>query len=230
MYIKQWVHDIIGLFFPLYCPVCGIPLYVSGEVICLSCELKMPRTDYTDDPDNPVAQLFWGRVKLDGATSLFRFEKGSKYQPLLHLLKYKGQKRIGIFLGRMLGAEVGCHPFRKADYIVPVPLHKKRQKKRGYNQSEIIAAGVSRVTGIPINTRIIQRDRDTDSQTEKSRFERWENMEHVFSLQKDATSLCGCSFLLIDDVVTTGSTLEACAETLLKIAGAKVYVATVACA
>lgn len=228
--MKQYVHDIVSFFFPVYCPVCGRPLYVAGEVICLDCELKMPRTGYTGDPDNPVAQLFWGRVWLEGATSLFRFEKGSKYQPLLHQLKYKGQKKIGIFLGKMLGAEIKNHPFGSANLIIPVPLHKKRQKSRGYNQSEIISAGVSRVTGIPVNNRILIRTTETESQTQKSRFERWENMERVFAIQEHTASLEGFSFLLIDDVVTTGSTLEACAEVLSSVRGAKIYVATVACA
>jgi ComF family protein len=228
--MRQYIHDIVSFFFPVYCPVCGIPLYVAGEVICLSCELKMPRTGYTGDPDNPVAQLFWGRVRLEGATSLFRFEKGSKYQPLLHQLKYKGQKRIGLFLGKMLGAEIRDHPFGSVDLIIPVPLHNKRQKSRGYNQSEIISAGVSQVTGIPVNNRVLIRTKETESQTQKSRFERWENMDHVFAIQEHATSLEGLSFLLIDDVVTTGSTLEACAGVLSAVQGVKIYVATVACA
>jgi ComF family protein len=228
--MRQCVHDIVNFFFPVYCKVCGTPLKVPGEVICLNCELNMPRTGYTREPDNPVAQLFWGRVWLEGATSLFRFEKGSKYQSLLHGLKYKGQKQIGIFLGRMLGAEIRGSPYGNADLIVPVPLHWKKERKRGYNQSEIIASGVSGVTGIPLQSGVLVRNRQTDTQTLKSRFERWENMEKVFGLQKDAASLDGKVLLLIDDVVTTGSTLEACAEELLTIPGVRVYVATVACA
>jgi ComF family protein len=228
--MRQWIHDFTTFFFPLYCPVCGTPLYVPGQVICLTCEQKMPRTNYTSDPENPVAQIFWGRVRLEGATSLFRFEKGSAYQSLLHLLKYKGGKNVGHFLGRMLGAEVAGTPFVTAEVLVPVPLHKTRQKARGYNQSELIAAGVSAVTGIPVNTRILQRRTDTDSQTRKSRFERWENMESVFSAGVQAAAFANHTFLLIDDVVTTGSTLESCATILAAIPGSSVYIATIACA
>jgi ComF family protein len=229
-HMRQWIHDTVSFFFPVYCKVCGKPLHVPGEVICLGCELEMPRTGYSAEPDNPVAQLFWGRVWLEGATSLFRFEKGSRYQSLLHGLKYNGQKKIGIFLGKMLGAEIHDYPFGRTDLIVPVPLHWKKERKRGYNQSEIIALGVSGVTGIPVNSGVLLRNRETDTQTMKSRYERWENMEHVFSLQEEASLLSGKTVLLIDDVVTTGSTLEACAEVLLSVPGVKVFVATVACA
>lgn len=207
-----------------------MPLHVPGEVICLTCEQKMPRTNYTSNQENPVAQIFWGRVRVECATSLFRFEKGSAYQSLLHLLKYKGRKSMGLFLGRMLGAELAGTPFSTADVLVPVPLHRKKQKTRGYNQSEIIAEGVSIVTGIPVNTRLLRRKTDTDSQTRKNRFERWKNMDAVFDAGDEAASFAGRTFLLIDDVVTTGSTLESCASILAAIPGSSVYVATVACA
>lgn len=228
--MKQWLYDIAGFFFPVYCPVCGDPLYVSGEVICLRCELQMPHTGYTNVPDNPVAKLFWGRVVLEGATSLFRFEKGSKYQPLLHQLKYKGQRQIGHFLGQMLGAALLDTPFADADQLVPVPLHRKKEKIRGYNQSEVIAAGVSRVTGIPVNNSLLVRKAETDSQTRKGRYERWKNMEKVFQLVEGAEATKANKLLLIDDVVTTGSTLEACAIALNSLPDKRIYVATIACA
>lgn len=180
--------------------------------------------------ENPVAQLFWGRVQLKGASSLFLFEKGSKYQTLLHLLKYKGAKNVGVFLGKLLGAELMNTPFHQADLIIPVPLHKKREQKRGYNQSEIIALGLEIILSIPVNNKVIFRGEQTDSQTKKNRIERWENMENVFRLCENPCLPENPSFLLIDDVVTTGATLEACAEVLLKIPGAQVSVATVACA
>jgi ComF family protein len=224
------MHDISGFFFPVYCPVCGNPLYLPGEVICLRCEQKMPATHYIQDIDNPVAQLFWGRIRLEGATSLFRFEKGSKYQNLLHLLKYQGQKNIGNFLGRMLGAEIKESPFGKVDHIVPVPLHLKKEKKRGFNQCEVIAEGVSEVIEVPVNSSLLIRVSDTDTQTRKNRFERWENMEKVFRLQETAQELDSPSILLIDDIVTTGATIESCAEALSSIKGSKIYVATIACA
>ncbi|MEX0988458.1 MAG: ComF family protein [Bacteroidales bacterium] len=228
--MRQWTHDITGFFFPRYCPVCGMPMHIPGEVICLPCELKMPRTNYARDPDNPVAQLFWGRIMVEGATSLFRFEKGSRYQPLLHLLKYKGQKNIGTFLGRMLGADLHETPFCRADFIIPVPLHRKKEKIRGFNQSEIIAKGVSDVTGMSLNSTLLFRRSNTDSQTRKNRFERWENMAEMFYLHENEGVVSEPTLLLIDDVVTTGSTLEACALALSSIPGVKLFVATVACA
>lgn len=228
--MRQIIFDVLNFFFPVYCPVCGVPLAVRKQVICLPCELKMPRAGYIDDPENPVAQLFWGRTKVELAVSFFRFEKGSKYQKLLHLLKYKGDKRVGVFLGRLLGAELKDSEFAMCDYIVPVPLHPKKKRKRGFNQSEIIANGVSLVIGIPVRTNILYRNLYTGTQTKKSRFERFQNVENVFRTESWNIDKENCSVLLIDDVVTTGSTLEACVETLLKHEGMKVYVATVACA
>lgn len=228
--MRHFIFDIISFFFPVYCPVCKMPMHIPGQVICLKCEQGLPATGYAEDPENPVAEIFWGRVQLEGATSLFRFEKGSKYQVLLHLLKYKGSKKIGLFLGKLLGADILHTPFCEAGYIVPVPLHKKKEKQRGYNQSEVIASGISAITGIPVNTTILFRKEYTESQTRKNRFERWENMENVFSLTESNKLPENSTLLLVDDVVTTGSTLEACAEVLLKIPGVRLYVATVACA
>jgi len=226
--MRQFLFDMIGFFFPVYCPVCKLPMYVPGQFICLKCELGMPKTNFTKDKDNPVSQIFWGRVQIEGATSLFRFEKGSKYQSLMHLLKYKGRQAIGIFLGKLLGLEIKESPFCNVDYIIPVPLHIQKEKQRGYNQSEIIARGISLITGIPINTRVIYRKKYTESQTRKNRYERWENMENVFCLCDHSESFTNSTFLLVDDVITTGSTLEACSTILLSIPGSRLFIATIA--
>jgi ComF family protein len=228
--MRQWFHDITGFFFPLYCPVCGSVLHFPGEIICLSCEQKMPYTHYLDNAENPVAQLFWGRIEIEGAFSLLRFEKGSKYQPLLHLLKYKGHKKMGVFLGKLLGAALKNSSHVDTDLVIPVPLHPEKERIRGYNQSSLIAQGVAEITGIPLHERILFRCENTGSQTRRNRYERWQNMENVFGLCREAEGYSDLSFLLIDDVVTTGSTLEACATTLKKLPGAKVHIATVACA
>lgn len=228
--MRQLLFDVGNFFFPAYCPVCGRPMQVPEEILCFNCELKMPRANYVDDPDNPVAQLFWGRTQVEEATALFRFEKGSKYQKLLHLLKYKGDIKMGNFLGRMLGSELQQTNYSQADYLVPVPLHPKREAKRGYNQSEIIARGVSQILDIPIQEKIIYRKEHTSSQTKKSRYERWENMKGVFQLCEKAEDYTGKSILLIDDVITTGSTLEACADTILQLPETKIRIATIASA
>jgi len=223
-------YDMISFLFPVYCPVCGIPMSVRNQVLCLSCENKMPRTGYAGDPDNPVAMLFWGRTRVELATSHFRFEKGSKYQKLLHLLKYKGDQEMGVFLGRLLGGDLKESEFARCDCLIPVPLHRKKERTRGYNQSEIIARGVSQATGIPVRTDILFRDHFTSTQTRKSRFERFQNVEHVFRVDGEKIPAVGLRILLIDDVVTTGSTLEACVEKLLQHPHVLVYIATVACA
>jgi ComF family protein len=190
----------------------------------------MPFARYTADPENPVARIFWGRVKLEHVTSLLRFEKGSRYQVLIHQLKYKGKKAVGTFLGKLVGAEIMDSVFSSADFLVPVPLHPKKELERGYNQSQVIAEGLSSVTGIPIASELLHRKTYTESQTQRNRFERWENMEFVFDLSDNAEDFEGCSFVLVDDVLTTGSTLEACSRMLLSIPGSRVYAVTVACA
>jgi len=228
--MRQWAFDLFGIFFPSYCPVCGFPLHTMRQVMCLKCESGMPYTRYEKDLSNPVARIFWGRVLLEGATALVRFEKGSRYQPLLHHLKYNGRREIGIFLGRKLGSVLNGTPFAEADYLIPVPLHPSREKERGYNQSELIVRGVSAITGIPLSDRLLVRIQKTGSQTSKSRIARWKNVENVFQLNDELECFENRKLLLIDDVVTTGATLEACARELLKIKGVKVFVATIACA
>lgn len=228
--MKQFLFDLAGFFLPVYCPVCGSPLHLPGQVICLSCESGMPYTGSSRVHDNPVALIFRGRVRIEEACSLIRFEKGSAYQALFHQLKYAGEKRIGLFLGQLLGAELTNTPYAEANYIIPVPLHRKKQKKRGFNQCDLIAAGVSALLEIPVLNSVVERRTPTGSQTKKRRYERWQNMEDVFVLVPGAEAFAESVFLLIDDVVTTGATLESCARVLLALPGARVYIATIACA
>ena len=130
-----WIHDLFLLFFPSNCLICGKRLPEPAVILCLECELGMPRTSYGDRPDNPVSKTFWGRVPVESGTSLFRFEKGSSYQALLHDLKYRGNKKAGQYMGRLLGQAINKTVFSQCDLMVPVPLHRKRERARGYNQS-----------------------------------------------------------------------------------------------
>jgi len=177
--------------------------------------------------DNPVSQIFWGRVPVEAGTSLFRFEKGSAYQKLLHELKYRGNRKAGTYLGQLLGYELKHTFFSCCDLLVPVPLHRRRLRQRGYNQSEIIARGASQIMGIPVMTNLLMRTRHHKSQTSMSRYERFENVSGNFRLMPGHPDMTGKKILLIDDVVTTGATLEACSELLLKHLDCQVCVATV---
>jgi len=189
--------------------------------------MKMPKTGFGDHPDNPVNKIFWGRVPVCSATSLFRFEKGSAYQSLLHDLKYRGNRNIGLYLGRLLGQELVNTAFSQCDLMIPVPLHRKRLNQRGYNQSEIIALGASEITGIPVFTNLIERKQNTRSQTSMNRLERFDNIAAAFFPRNSSVDLTEKKVLLIDDVVTTGATLEACSLVLIKNHGCRVYIATV---
>jgi ComF family protein len=218
------------LFFPSNCLVCGKRLNNFAVVLCLECEMKMPRTGFGDRWDNPVIKIFWGRVPVTSGTSLFRFEKGSAYQALLHDLKYRGNRKIGVYLGRLLGQELKHTSFSGCDMLVPVPLHRKRLNQRGYNQSEIIARGVSEVTGIPVITNLLRRTGYSRSQTSMNRQERFENISMAFSLNPVSTDLSGKKILIIDDVITTGATLEACSQVLFSHYNCEIFIATVSCA
>jgi len=177
--------------------------------------------------DNEVARLFWGRVKLEAATSYYYFYKGSKFQNIIHQFKYKGQKHIAFNLGKLLGADLKNTSFSEIEIIHPVPLHYRKLKKRGYNQSEYIARGISESLNKPVITDAVYRATDVQSQTIKSRYDRWENIKDVFKI-KNVSKLKNKHILLVDDVVTTGSTLETCASEILKLDSTKVSVATLA--
>ena len=226
----QWIIDLFMLFFPSNCLVCGKRLPVPRAILCLECEFKLPKTGYGDLPDNPVSKIFWGRVPVIAGTSLFRFEKGSAYQALLHDLKYRGNIRAGLYLGHLLGQELNGTCFAGCELMVPVPLHRKRLKQRGYNQSEIIARGASAITGIPVETKLIRRSAYSSSQTSMNRQERFENIEDAFTPGSYPGKLQNKKILLIDDVVTTGATLEACSRVLIRFFKCRVYIATVSCA
>ena len=190
---------------------------------------EFPFTRFSDLENNMVAELFWGRVPVTYSTSYFYYMKDSRYQNIIHHLKYLGKQNIGLEFGRIFGSELMKTPLSSPDVIVPVPLHPKKLKKRGFNQSEIIARGMAERMGKKIISGALERIRYTDTQTNRSRYERWENVEGIFRTRKPQL-LTGKHILLVDDVVTTGSTLEACASEILKIQGTTVSVATLAVA
>jgi len=222
--------DLIALFYPRLCAGCSTPLLKGEEVLCLSCMADLPRTNYHLYQENPVFQIFIGRVNITLATSYCRFDKGGRLQHLLHELKYKGNCEIGHKMGNLFGYDLIQNPlYHDISAIIPVPLHPKKEKQRGYNQSEEICKGLSASMQRPLITGNLVREVHSASQTLKGRFERWENVTGIFNVT-DAGSFAGNHLLLVDDVITTGATLEACCEPLLKIPDVKVSVATLACA
>ena len=200
----------------------------NEHLICTACRYNLPYTNFHLQPDNIVAQQFWGKIKLEGAYALFYFTKGGKIQNLMHQFKYKGVKQIGNLLGNIAGEQlVKNKMFNSAELIIPVPLHKKRMLQRGYNQSACFAEGLSEKLNAAVENNNLVRLTATETQTHKSRFARFENMQEVFTV-KNPEKLINKHVLLVDDVITTGSTLEACGVQLLKIPGLKLSIATIA--
>jgi len=224
----MWAYDFIGLIFPRICCGCGNSLWKHEIVLCDICLYHLPRTNFHLYEDNPVNLMFRGRVGIISATSFLLFNKGGKVQDVIHALKYRDRKDIGVFLGEEFGNILReFPPWSLSEVIIPVPLHRKKLMKRGYNQSEQFAAGLSSSMNIPVMADCLLRKNLTDTQTHKSRFLRWKNVQDVFVL-RDSTTLAGKKVLLVDDVVTTGSTLESCASVLLTAPGVGVSVATIA--
>jgi ComF family protein len=222
--------DFVSLLFPQLCVSCSDALVKGEEILCLKCLSDLPLTGYESYSDNPVAKIFWGRADVEFATAFCFFEKGNKIQVLLHKLKYKGDRGVGIFLGKLFGAELlDKSVFEDIDLIIPVPLHSRKKRIRGFNQSEEIAKGISEVLNKELNASNLLRIQNTESQTRKSRFVRWENVETAFEV-KQPEIFIGKHILLIDDVVTTGATLEACCLAFSGIEEVKISIATVACA
>lgn len=222
------LSSLIDLLFPHVCLTCNNSCPVKYKQICLMCRNELPRTNWHLTKNHPLEKLFWGRLNLEKSTSFFKFEQGSKVQLLIHHLKYKGVKELGVTLGEMAAIELSKSDFFESiEYLVPVPIHPIKQQKRGYNQSHFIAEGIANITGIPLNKSALIKEYNTSSQTKKSRFKRWLNVNTTFKI-KDESLFKNKNILLIDDVITTGSTIEACSTELLKIEGVKLNLLTIA--
>jgi ComF family protein len=220
--------SITSLFFPLICPGCGNDLQSSDDQICISCFHRLPVTEFHRHNSNPVEKIFWGRVPIRSACSYLYFTSQSIVQHLMHELKYNGNREVGVFLGKQIGLSFEeTDRFSAIEGIIPLPLHPKRQKQRGYNQAGAIAEGISAILGVELLENVIIRNTETRTQTKKSRVERWQNIDGKFRIV-DPERLKGKNILLIDDVITTGATLESCAQEILTGTAASVSIATLA--
>jgi ComF family protein len=222
-------REVLQIFFPNFCLACGHSLSFEQEFICIECLHTLPFTHYWNIRDNAMEKHLWGRFAFERAVALFHFEKSSGVQSLLHELKYRNEKELGVFLGQML-AEKWKHSLEdKFDWVIPVPLHPQKERARGYNQSMQFAQGLAQVFGCMASSEFLIRTQPTESQTRKNLFQRLDNVSSVFALQQ-ADVLENKHVLLVDDVLTTGATIEACAVQLNKVSNLKLSIATIAAA
>ena len=227
-YFYDLWDDFISLLFPRLCYGCGNHLLRNENLFCTGCYVTIPRTNYHLEIKNPVAQLFWGRCLIEKAAAFSLYNKGSRIRNLIHNLKYKGIKALGYELGRIYALSLKSSGFTEGvDLIIPVPLHPTKKRIRGFNQSESIADGIGDVTGLPVDAYSLVRVVKSTTQTNRSRYERWTNVEGIFRIVDDE-SVRGRHILLVDDVITTGSTIESCVNELLKVEGVRVSVAALA--
>jgi ComF family protein len=207
--------DFIGLFFPKYCRGCDDALVHGEELVCTKCILEMPRSNYHLEKENPFYKRIHGRIPVKYVMTLFKFVKGSRVQQILHSLKYKNQPELGNLLGRVYGADLKKSGYEKEfDLIIPVPIHSSRRRKRGYNQSDEFGKGLSEILGIPCSDEVMVRRSKTETQTKKTKLDRWANVSEVFKLVKPE-EIQDKRILLVDDVMTTGATLEACGRLIV---------------
>lgn len=223
-----FIRSVLHLFFPHVCCGCGSDLLSENILFCIHCQSSMPITHFEFFTENPIEKIFWGRVHVHSAAAHLYFTGGSQVQRSLHLLKYKGRKEIGVYYGQQMGESLNRSlRFNDCEIIIPLPLFASREKKRGYNQASLIANGISQKLKIPVVNDAIARIKKTETQTHKSRIQRWKNMESTFEI-RDPLKISGKHVLLVDDVVTTGASLEACAQVLLEFPGVKVSIACLA--
>ncbi|SDS27446.1 phosphoribosyltransferase family protein [Gramella sp. MAR_2010_147] len=221
-------HDLINLLYPSVCHICEAELLKNEELICTSCIHDLPITSYHLDNENPVKKVFYGRVKIEKATALLHFRKKAGVQQLIHDLKYRGHREIGTYLGKWLGAELADSNWMNLiDVVIPVPLHKTRLRQRGYNQVEDFGKELAKSLNTDYLDTVLLKISATQTQTLKTRLSRWGKLEETLKIQ-NSENLAGKHILLVDDLVTTGATLEACAHKLYEIPGMKISIATMA--
>lgn len=223
-------HDFLNLFYPRICHICENILINNERVICLNCRHELPVTNFPLDNDNPVQKVFYGRINLEFATSLLFFSKKGNVQKLIHQLKYRGHREISEFLGIWMGAKLAEEKsFLGIDAVIPVPLHKKKLKSRGFNQVEDFGREIAQSLGVPYLDNVLLKTSFTSTQTLKARLSRWGNIEETFILANPEL-ICNKHILLVDDIITTGATLEACSGVLSGAGGVKISIASMALA
>ncbi|SHF52866.1 ComF family protein [Dysgonomonas macrotermitis] len=228
--MKTILTHFLELFFPRLCIYCRKRLIEGEQSLCLDCLTNIPYTEHCKTENNQLEEFFAGRFPYVKIASFAYYVKGGVTQKIVHEIKYKGNAGLGIYMGRLCGKDIKTsNELTGIDYIVPVPLHPQRLKERGYNQSLMLAQGISFETGIEINDDNLIRIINNPSQTRNSRFQRWQNTEGIFDI-KNKTIYKNKHILLIDDVVTTGSTIEICAKLLLNCEGCRISIYTLASA
>jgi ComF family protein len=230
--LRALLTDFLALFFPQACLACRDSLVAGEEHLCTTCRAELPYTNYHLLPaaQNPLSRRFWGKLPVAYTLSYVRFLQHGRVQRLLHQLKYQGQQEVGKVLGQLYGAELATAGLgSEFDLIVPVPLHRRKLARRGYNQADAFAQGLAITLPCPWSAAALRRTEHTASQTRKSRTERWQNVSTVFEVT-NPQEVAGRHILLVDDVLTTGATLEACGAALLAAGARQVSIATIACA
>ncbi len=219
-------ESVLQLFFPHICVGCGSDLLNRHNLICMRCMDAMPQTQFELHADNPIEKIFWGRLTIEKASSQYYFTKDSIMQRMMQQIKYKSNQELCIFLGRLMGQQlIQSNRFTDIDALVPLPLHPEKEKRRGYNQAELLCIGMAESMYLPVFTNAVIRTEHTESQTKKGRVDRWLNMENKFEIAHE-DSLKNKHLLLVDDVITTGATLEACGSSILNVPNSKLSIAT----
>ena len=221
-FIVDTKEALLHWLFPHYCVGCGSSLLDKNSCLCIECISKMPATNYANIKDNAVEKIFWGRLPIESAGASFYFSKKSMMQELLHECKYGGNKELLFQLGKMMGEHIKNQERFEIDALVPLPLHRHKEKRRGYNQALILCKGMAEVLNLPIKNDLVIRNRSTETQTKKDRIHRWSGMDGKFSLKGNVSM--GSHLLLVDDVITTGATLESCGQTLLQLDGVRLSI------
>ncbi|HTM93356.1 MAG TPA: phosphoribosyltransferase family protein [Flavisolibacter sp.] len=224
--LKEIKDALLHLAFPHVCEGCGTDNLQAEHLLCLRCLSSLPSTNFHMYANNPIEKIFWGRIPVTSATSQYYFTKESMMQHLMHQFKYKGNKEVGTYLGKLMGwTLVESNRFSFVDALIPLPLHKSREHKRGYNQATILCEGISSILNKPVLKNVVIRREQTETQTKKGRIQRWQNMAGRFELT-NPQAIKDRQVLLVDDVVTTGATLEACGQEILKAENVQLNIAT----
>ncbi|ULC60039.1 ComF family protein [Flaviramulus sp. BrNp1-15] len=224
------IKPLVNLFFPKVCYACYNLLNDNEDTICLDCRHDLPVTNFHFDNNDAVKKVLYGRAKIENGTALFRFEKKGIVQQLIHNLKYKNHEKIGFILGNWLGNELKTlEAYQSIDIVIPVPLHKNKLKKRGFNQVAKFGQQIAEALNTGYKDDVLVKITNTKSQTNKGRFARWTNTDELFAL-KNIESIDNKHILLVDDIITTGATLEACISVLNQAKNVKISIATMAIA